>query len=331
MKSVVIDAGGTFKFDGGLTAEDPFLGTSVQFTLNSGGAVTSSNQELIDNQTTFTQLGGTNTANTLTVAGAASGTYDLRGGTLKAGTITVNPGGIFTQTGGQANVTGSANNFGGAVTLGAGGTFSVGGVYTNFGLTLLEGGTLQASGIFAAGGLIGGTGMLIGPVIVSGGIVQVGASPDALDIEGAYSQTGGTLTFDIDPDGKGGFLESSLVFDPADSVSIDGTKIVCDFLNGANPLAFSESGGFNLDAFFAESDGSLFSKDFNLVSLFADDTFATNMRGFGIAGFGADGSVDLVGTSAVPEPSTWALMAFGFAGLGFVGYRKAQKKVAVAA
>ena len=116
MKSVVIEAGGTFKFDGGLTAEDPFLDTSVQFTLNSGGTVTSNNQELIDNQTTFIQLGGTNTANTLTVAGAASGTYDLRGGTLKAGTIAVNPVGIFTQTGGQANVTGSANIFGGAVT-----------------------------------------------------------------------------------------------------------------------------------------------------------------------------------------------------------------------
>ena len=179
--------------------------------------------------------------------------------------------------------------------------------------------------------MIGGTGTLIGPVTVSGGIVQVGASPDALHIEGAYSQTGGTITFDIDPDGKGGFLESSLVFDPGDSVSIDGTKIVFDFLNGANPFAFFESGGFNLDAFFAESDGSLFSKDFNLVSLFADDTFATNMRSFGIAGFAADGSVDLVATSGIPEPSTWALVALGFAGTQLVGCRKAQKRAAVAA
>jgi hypothetical protein len=52
-------------------------------------------------------------------------------------------------------------------------------------------------------------------------------------------------------------------------------------LNGVNPLAFVESGKFNLDAFFEESDGSLFSHDFNLESLFAGDTFATNMRGFG--------------------------------------------------
>ena len=32
---------------------------------------------------------------------------------------------------------------------------------------------------------------------------------------------------------------------------------------------------------------------------------------------------------AVPEPSTWALMMLGFAGLGFVGYRHAKGAVAV--
>ena len=29
--------------------------------------------------------------------------------------------------------------------------------------------------------------------------------------------------------------------------------------------------------------------------------------------------------SAVPEPSTWAMMLVGFAGLGFLGYRQRQK------
>jgi len=33
--------------------------------------------------------------------------------------------------------------------------------------------------------------------------------------------------------------------------------------------------------------------------------------------------------SSVPEPSTWALMLLGFAGLGFAGYRTAQKSRAV--
>ena len=34
---------------------------------------------------------------------------------------------------------------------------------------------------------------------------------------------------------------------------------------------------------------------------------------------------------AAPEPSTWAMMVLGFAGLGFAGYRKARKTVAIAA
>jgi hypothetical protein len=32
----------------------------------------------------------------------------------------------------------------------------------------------------------------------------------------------------------------------------------------------------------------------------------------------------------VPEPSTWAMMMLGFAGLGFAGYRK-SRKAAIAA
>jgi hypothetical protein len=36
-------------------------------------------------------------------------------------------------------------------------------------------------------------------------------------------------------------------------------------------------------------------------------------------------------TLNVPEPSTWAMMVLGFAGLGFAGFRKARKTVAIAA
>jgi hypothetical protein len=34
---------------------------------------------------------------------------------------------------------------------------------------------------------------------------------------------------------------------------------------------------------------------------------------------------------STPEPSTWAMVVLGFAGLGFAGYRKARKTVAIAA
>jgi hypothetical protein len=36
-------------------------------------------------------------------------------------------------------------------------------------------------------------------------------------------------------------------------------------------------------------------------------------------------------TATAPEPSTWAMMVLGFAGLGFAGYRRTRKAAAVAA
>ena len=49
----------------------------------------------------------------------------------------------------------------------------------------------------------------------------------------------------------------------------------------------------------------------------------------------ADGAEDYTSARglslAAPEPSTWAMMVIGFAGLGFAGYRKSRKAVAVAA
>ena len=38
----------------------------------------------------------------------------------------------------------------------------------------------------------------------------------------------------------------------------------------------------------------------------------------------ATANLDPETTTAVPEPATWAMMALGFAGLGFAGYRKAK-------
>ena len=36
-------------------------------------------------------------------------------------------------------------------------------------------------------------------------------------------------------------------------------------------------------------------------------------------------------TASTPEPSTWAMMILGFAGLGFAGYRASRKAAAIAA
>jgi hypothetical protein len=45
----------------------------------------------------------------------------------------------------------------------------------------------------------------------------------------------------------------------------------------------------------------------------------------GVFGWGlTSGSLTEIAVSPVPEPSTWAMMLLGFAGLGFVGYRASQ-------
>ena len=58
--------------------------------------------------------------------------------------------------------------------------------------------------------------------------------------------------------------------------------------------------------------------------------FVVNSKGFfavadvlGSRGTGeAGGNMGTIG--GVPEPSTWAMLLIGFAGLGFAGYRKAK-------
>jgi len=42
------------------------------------------------------------------------------------------------------------------------------------------------------------------------------------------------------------------------------------------------------------------------------------------------GSGSCAGTSTIPEASTWAMMLLGFAGLGFVSYRKTRKAISIA-
>lgn len=54
---------------------------------------------------------------------------------------------------------------------------------------------------------------------------------------------------------------------------------------------------------------------------------------FGVAVATSAQSLDYVEngvTATAPEPSTWAMMLLGFAGLGFAGYRRSQRAAAVA-
>jgi hypothetical protein len=68
----------------------------------------------------------------------------------------------------------------------------------------------------------------------------------------------------------------------------------------------------------------------NLSPSFASEashscSFSGNTGQCGIGFGGADISI-----APVPEPSTWAMMLLGFAGLGFAGYRRSRKAISIA-
>ena len=82
--------------------------------------------------------------------------------------------------------------------------------------------------------------------------------------------------FDIDPNGRGGFLETTLVFDPSFSVGISDTTFVYDFANGANANAFVADGLLNLNTFFGLSDGGQFCTELHCATVLQDISFADN-------------------------------------------------------
>jgi hypothetical protein len=58
-----------------------------------------------------------------------------------------------------------------------------------------------------------------------------------------------------------------------------------------------------------------------------DLTFGYTLVADGSGGFGFDLAIG----GAVPEPSTWAMMLVGFAGLGFAGHRSTRRRAGLRA
>lgn len=101
--------------------------------------------------------------------------------------------------------------------------------------------------------------------------------------------------------------------------------------------------------FYQTVDGNRHGFLYNIATgeySFLDDPFAatigvsiTEITGVNdsgeIAGFYVDSTTGLqrgfVATAAIPEPSTWAMMLLGFAGVGFMTYRRKSKAAFVAA
>jgi PEP-CTERM motif len=108
---------------------------------------------------------------------------------------------------------------------------------------------------------------------------------------------------------------------------IDGASNVADALLGPDDTVFGIA--ILVEQGIGDSAESTFDFRFRgdlLLGSIEDDS-VTNL------GSSAGGIIDLtlsgpgifvIGGAAVPEPSTWAMMVLGFAGLGFAGYRRAR-------
>jgi PEP-CTERM motif len=121
-----------------------------------------------------------------------------------------------------------------------------------------------------------------------------------------------------------------------------GTSGPSSFGNGSQTVASSGSGDMvgisEGSTALAVPSGYVSGSPLSDTSTYANRTFA----GLGVTpgvyewtwGAGADQNFTLhieVGARAVPEPSTWAMMLIGFAGLGYAGCRASRKSVALAA
>jgi hypothetical protein len=120
------------------------------------------------------------------------------------------------------------------------------------------------------------------------------------------------------------FFHSGFTMDTSDGAGgvSDGTNFV--FIGSQGPLAVSSGIFTPADSFRPYRDNPAFSTSF--VGQGPNGDVGCNNCYFGEIAL-----LSVPDVGAVPEPSTWAMMLLGFAGLGFMAYRRKSKPALMAA
>lgn len=329
--------------------------------LSGAGNVTLGSATLTVNQSTNSELSGA-LSGTGGLTKSGTGTLTLSGTNTASGATTVSAGTLQIGNGGTSgslagNITNNATlafnrsdastysgviSGSGAVTKSGGGTLTLSGINTYSGATTISAGTLKLSGSVAnsaftvAGGTLAGAGTLGALIIDDGGTLAPGNSPGTLHAGATTFASGGSYLWEInnvngtagaDPGWDllsitGGLTISATNADP---FTIDLTSLTSGNVAGlatgfstnasySFTLVSTTTGisGFSTDKFYLDTSG--FANTF-------DGTWA-----LALANSGNDLALTYTSASAVPEPSTYALLA-GFAALGLVTWRRRVVKL----
>jgi hypothetical protein len=161
-------------------------------------------------------------------------------------------------------------------------------------------------------------------LVAATALVLGGASPASADV--TYTFTGNFLGSNLDPPNASfsvtlpNFVTSDQTFTAAQAnlacgdnfVQCTGISFLTHFTPGQDVVAINFIAGIASETKFYD---------------FAPTAFTTPGVAFMDNPFGDNATL----TTAVPEPSTWAMMILGFCGLGFMAYRRKAKPALMAA
>jgi hypothetical protein len=147
--------------------------------------------------------------------------------------------------------------------------------------------------------------------------------------------SGGNCVDLVGSPGEGTIKSSLLTLIAGDNYKISFNVILQGFAPGSSPTSDYNvslgSGLFNETAIPTYQSLALTFQELSSTTsplIFESLTSPNGLNGAVISNITVD---DLGATSAVPEPSTWAMMILGFAGIGFMAYRRKSKTALMAA
>ena len=273
---------------------------------------------------------GGSSATAKALANAANGGTDGSGLLGNLATSTVNQIVVNTETNALAAFYGTSLSYWSRINLNAAAGYFQG---VTGGLALTSTDVVKTDVTIDADGKLGGTGTVGGNVanaggaIVPGGVSKPGDAPGVLTITGNLTDTQpseldillGTQSSQLVVDGTASLL-GNLDVDLVDGFSLSSGETF-DIAGTGGGLT-NDLTSLSLDGVACGADGGGFKCN---GGAFFDIFSWSIVPGTTIGGLNPEDLMLSVTVTQVPEPSTWAMMLAGFAGLGFLSYRASRK------